>query len=171
MADTFEDRILGETGGTQTLGEREACRLASLALVQQARRGLDIFSRDLDAALYDHSDFLDAIKELATASRHTHVRILIQDSEPAVKYGNRLVELARRLTTAMEIRLVHPDLRDHTEAFLVADAAGYLHRQYSSRYEATLSFNDPFRARELLQFFEAAWNHSLVDNNLRRLHL
>lgn len=171
MEYSVEHGILGETPGSESLAERAACQAGVLALARQARRSVDIFSHDLDAALYDHTDFIDALKQLAITSPRTRIRILLQDSAPAIKHGNRLVELARRLTSALDIRAVHPDLADHSEAFLIADVCGYLHRPYHTRYEATLSFHDPFRARELLNFFDEAWDHSLADSNLRRLHL
>ncbi len=171
MIQDLESFRLGQTAEDLVLSDSGECREVSLALARQAARSLEIFSHDLDATLYDNEPFLDAIKTLATDSRHSQVRILTQDTEKPVKHGHRIIELTRRLTSSIEIRQVHKDFSDIMEAFLVADVDGILHRKNAARYEAMANFHAPNQARMLLQLFDEVWQKSIVPTELRRLHL
>src|SRR3569623_653391 len=150
---SIDDFNLDETSTPLSLETSEDNRAAALRLVQQARRSLDIYSRDLDKAIQGA------------------VRILVKDSSRAVKYGHRLIPLCQRLTSFIEIRRPPEEYRDYNEAFMVVDRLGYLHRKLADRYEGTAYFNAGHEARRLLIFFEEVWRASTSDPNLRRLYL
>ena len=111
------------------------------------------------------------MRQLALRSRHSRIRVLVKDSHRAVKDGHRLVELARHLSSFIEIRKAHEDARDAAEAFLIADGIGTLHRTLASRFEGTVNFRAPLHARRLAQWFTEVWERSAPDPELRRLHL
>lgn len=162
---------LGESAEDLVVSTSDECRSVAAALARQATRSLDILSQDLDARIYDNDAFLEGLRNIATSSRHATIRILTHETEPAIKHGHRLIETARRLTSAIEIRKVHPNYREHPEAFLIADASGILHRKYRDRYEGIANFRAPNQARMLLQLFDEIWEHSAQDPELRRLHI
>jgi hypothetical protein len=81
------------------------------------------------------------------------------------------VTLAQRLPTFIQIRVPAPQFRDFNPAFLVADETGFLHRQFSDRYEGSASFFAPATARELLRVFEPIWETAEPDPNLRALRI
>ncbi|HQU16398.1 MAG: hypothetical protein B7Z66_10275 [Chromatiales bacterium 21-64-14] len=153
------------------LALREDSRNAALALVNQARHTLRLFTRDLDPALYDHLPFLEAVRRLATRGRLSGVQIMILEPQRVVRRGHRLVELSRRLTTGIELRRPQPEYRDHTEHFLIADETGLLFRPLEERYEGWASFRAPLAARVWLKFFAEAWSGSEPDPELQRLYL
>lgn len=167
----LDGRRLGEGDAPVTLVSRDDQRIAAARLVQLARRSLDIYSRDLDAAIYDDQDFIDAVRSLAIATKHKAVRILVKDSSRAVKYGHRLIPLAQRLTSFIEIRKPPAEYRDYNEAFLVVDGCGYIHRKLADRYEGLAHFNAGRDARRLVEFFDEVWQSSAPDPDLRRLYL
>ncbi len=163
---------LGEDGGEYALDDSASCRAAAAALAAQARRGLALWTRDLDPALYDQIPFLEAVRRLVLEHRHARVRAIVYDARGVMQRGHRLVELARQLPSYVELRT--PPLEDYAEypeAFLVADGRGVLRRPFADRWEATVSFDAPVAARELLRFFDEAWELSRPDPELRRLHL
>ena len=163
--------VLGEDNrvlATTTSGEN---RDAAIAMAQQARRYLYIFSRDLDPALYDNTEFAEAVRALVRSRGRAHVHILVQNPARAVNDGHRLVNVAQRLSSKVRI---HRPAREYTglrETFLVADEMGYLHRNLAERYEGKASFRDRKRARELTRYFEEIWQRSEPDPQLRRLDL
>ncbi|MGA7802386.1 MAG: acyltransferase [Gammaproteobacteria bacterium] len=167
----FSHCVLGESSQTLPLESWADNRAAALSLVGQARRTLDIFTFDLEPSVYDHPPLLDAIRALALRSRHSRVRVLVKDSRRAVKDGHRLVDLARNLSTFIQIRKAHDDVRDFAEAFLIADAVGTLHRTLATRYEGSARFRAGLHARQLTQWFNEVWERSVPDPELRRLHL
>lgn len=159
---------LGVTAGEIELLTREDNQRVALALSEQARLSLDLYSRDLEPLLYDNDAFYEAVKQLALSSPRSRVRILLADSSLVVKRGHRLLRLAQRLSSSIEIRKPHSDYKEFNQTFLLADARGYLHRFHSDRYEGNADFNAPLKARELGNFFTEVWDKSLPDPELRQ---
>ena len=54
---------------------------------------------------------------------------------------------------------------------LIADNTGYIHRQFSDRFDGAASFNDKRMAASLNDRFEEMWERGLPDTNFRRLHI
>jgi hypothetical protein len=162
---------LGETSGEIAIGSQEENRVAAIQLVAQASRSVDIYSRHLDPALYDTREFLDAITRLAIRSRHSCVRILIQDSNPVVQHGHRLIDLSYRLSSRVHIRKPAEQFKDFNQALLIVDARGYVQRKHADRYEGIANFNAAGEAGPLLKHFNQVWEMSQPDPNLRRLDL
>ncbi len=166
-----DDFVLGRAHEPLSLDSKALNRIAALALARQARRSLNIVSRDLDAPVYDDADFCAAVSELARSSRYALIQILVQNSEPALKNGHRLIEIAQRLSSFIKIRKIHPRDAQYNQAYLIADASGILHRQKADLYEGTVSFHDPLRCKEREAEFMTLWEHAEPDPNLRRLHI
>lgn len=169
MPDT-DEWVLGGDAEAIYLESSEDQRRAAVALARQARRSLDIFSRDLDKKIFDNRAFLDAVQALAIG-HHGLIRILVKDAGKAVKYGHRLIPLAQRLTSFVEIRRVAEDYKEYNEAFLIADNTGLIQRRQADRFEGVARFNAAMEARELLVFFNEVWRNSAPDSNLRRIYL
>ncbi len=167
----LEHCVLGSGSGKIILTNVESCRLAVLRLSIQAYRTLDIFSYDLDAALYDHGPFVEAVKSLAIRSPQTRIRILLQSNARVQREGHRLIQLWRRLSSKMELRRPQLDYIDHPENFLLADATGYMHLKTFTRHEGVADFNAKLEADKLGDFFSEVWEHSEQDSELRDLHL
>ena len=65
--------------------------------------------------------FLEPLKRLVLARGHARLRVLISDPARVVREGNRFVQMARRLTSYIELRNVPPEFRDNPAAFIIAD--------------------------------------------------
>lgn len=155
----------------RVLDTAEDNRDAALALAQGARRSISILTVDLEPAVYDTEDFIETVKQLALSSRFAQIRILVQDPTRAVKEGHRLVELARRLSSFIEIRKPHEDYRTTAEAFLIADESGLLYRTVATRYEGIADVADAAQARDKLKLFNQIWQRSEPEQELRGLKL
>jgi HEPN domain-containing protein len=143
----------------------------ALSMLQQTRRNVAILSRHLDGRLYNTTEFIQALTNLAVQHPRCRIRVLLRDMEPLVKYGHRIIELSRRLSSIIGIRTIHEDYREYNEAYMVFDERGIIKRRYADRYEGIANFNDPKQAQEMLSFFNEVWNVSEPDPNLRRLHI
>ncbi len=162
---------LGETPDTIEVDTSTALRMIVQHMTMQATRSINIFTRQLDAMLYDNQPFIDALTALARHSKYATIQILAQDSMPAVKNGHRLIQLGQQLSSYVQIRKVHNDYRNYNHAFLVADAKGVIFREFADRYEAEIDYNKPVRARELFDFFSSVWASSEPDPQVRRLNI
>lgn len=151
---------LGKTKGRIHLKTLTEIRTACARMASQATRELRIFSRDLDAPLYDHLDFLEPVRRLALLNPRAPVQILLFDPESAIRSENRLIELARQLTSRIQIRCVPAEFQHRTQVYLLADDQGYLLRQVAEVFEATADFAAPRKVRRTRKAFERAWERS-----------
>lgn len=165
----LEGRGLGKDGGPVRLTDLGQNREAVLALIEQARHSVHIYTRDLDPPLYDTPAIERVLAALARRGRRSHVHIIVQDSTRAVKQGHRLITLAQRLSSHVQVRNPGPDYLDYNSAFLIADGTGLVRRNLADRYDGYADFNDPLAARELLRYFREVWDHGRPDPQLRRL--
>jgi len=162
---------IGQESGDIQIEASEDNMLATIQLAEQAHVTLDIFSHDLDARVFDNSQFTDEIRRLITSNRRAQVRVLVINTDFATRHGHRLVETARHFTSYMEIRKVHADYAGNVEAFLIADKRGLIHRKLASRYEAIVNFDDPHRARTLTDYFDEVWERSKPHVDFKRLYI
>lgn len=167
----FARFALKKDAKTVDIDTSEACRLAAISMARQAVRSIDIYSRQLDPQMYDNQDFCQAVSRLVIGSRRARVRVLVRQVEPIVRRGHRLVGLAQRLSSYIEMRVPAPEFDDYNGAFLIADGAGIIERRLADRFEASVNFNDPRAAHDLVRQFEAMWQTAAPNMNLRRSHL
>ncbi len=159
--------LLGKSAGIIPLHDTEGFRKISQHMAQQATRQLDIFTYELDSRVYDKKPFLKAVKELALSTGNARIRILLRNNERVQKEGHRLVDLARKLPSRIEIRRHNPEYIDHGENFMVVDATGYVRRRQHDQYEGEADFNDRRRAESYRDLFGAIWECSEPDSELR----
>ena len=97
----------GSNRSPETSRAAAAVRLALLAvlfvaafsqdlrsIVRQARRSLDLTTRDLDHRIYSDAEVVQSIRDLVLGNRRARVRILVRDPAPALQQTHRLVGLA-----------------------------------------------------------------------------
>lgn len=167
----LQNFTLGETHREFAAGSSGELRRICQHMVEQAKRSVHIVSRHMDPELYNHQEFIQTLSRLARRSKYTQIQVLVQDSTPAVKDGHRLIQLSQQLSSYVKIRKLHDDYKDYLRAFMVVDGTGFVLREFSDRYEATIDYYDPRQATELLKFFTEAWEISEPDPQLRRLYI
>lgn len=146
-------------------------RLAALRLISQAQRHIHLFSRDLDTRVFDDADITNALSALARRHRSSHVRLLVAEVGTAQRNGHRWLELAQRLSSKIDIRVVHEDHQHHPFCFLVADQSGLLYRSNAAEFVGEAHFHAPLRCLEKLKFFDEVWQISRPASELRRLFI
>lgn len=169
--DQLAELELGVSNTDIELESSTDCAHATDLLVQQASSRIDLFTRDLDPAIYDREPFLTDLSSTCAQRQAIHVRVLIQSPVTPIKRGHRLIELSRRLSSIIEIRQPHSDYSHFNEAFLIVDQRGLVHRRFSDRFEGRANFNDIATAQRLTTFFNEVWEHSESSPETRRLHL
>jgi predicted GNAT family N-acyltransferase len=153
--------VVSNLADAQTLVDR---------LLADARYKVWIYSRDLDRLLLDREPVLDAIRRIATGGRRAEIRILLQDPLAAVRDGHRLLNLAARLSTAIEIRRVidQHDLQ-YAGAFLLNDEGGYYQRPLGTRWDGEGNTRSVGPHGQLLDYFREVWQRAEPDPDLRRM--
>jgi hypothetical protein len=167
----IDDLRLGETSLEFEVGSLAEASAVAQALAAQARRTLLLHTEDLEPAIYDESAFLDAVTRLSHAHSQSRIWILIQDARKVVQHGHRLIEIARRMSSSIQLRRPAEQYRNYHESFLLADGCGYLHRPIAARYEGTANFHDPGKVADFEKYFMEVWDRSEQDEELKQLYL
>ena len=167
----FSEYKLGENDKVIHLDTMDENRGAAIAVARQCQRTLAIQSYDLDPIIYDNADFIEAVRQIAVNSTRADIKVLIEDSRKIISSGHRFIELARQLSSFIEIRKINADLKTVSEAFLIADETALIYRRQPQRYEGFVNFNERGRCRLLLADFRDSWEKAAPDPELRRLHI
>lgn len=167
----LEGYNLGETETLIEYRTAEENHAVACELVRQAKREVLIASYDLDAPVFNHEDFIDALSTLVRRHRNAQAQILLQKSNKVVKHGHRLIPLSHRLSSSIHIHRPGPEHRDYIETFMVVDGIGYFKRQQADRYEGVAAFKAPIVARDLRDLFLTMWERSAPEQELRRLQI
>ncbi len=147
------------------------CAAGILEALRHPRRNLYIYSQTLDHALFDNPDVVDALSSFARSGPPVVLRLLITDTSPITSRGHRLLELARRLDSKIEIRRVPDELAEPEASFLTWDAEGYWLMPDYRAYSAQANHRDPVQANRLAERFNYFWERSSSDPELRLLRL
>ncbi|HEB96403.1 MAG TPA: GNAT family N-acetyltransferase [Sedimenticola thiotaurini] len=153
------------------LGDRDGFRDHAAAMARQAQRSIDLFTHDLDPAVFDQAAFLDAARDFATGSHRRRIRVLLQSNERVQGQGHRLLELARRLPSRIAIHRPAAEDAGRPDNFFVVDRSHYLLRNIHTQYQGEAGYGDRRRAELLAGQFDEMWGRSAVDSALRRLHI
>lgn len=162
---------LGETRAEIRLSNAEENRNAALSLASQARYYINIFTQDMDDAIYNNDEFENHVFSLATRHPGSQIRILVQDSSAAIRKGHCLLRMAQKLTSSVFIKNPPLTHKNDKSAFMTVDGVGLLYRVRADNYnyEASVNFMSPQRVKKLEEFFTEAWEHGTPDLQARRL--
>jgi predicted GNAT family N-acyltransferase len=165
LEETPEPRLI-------SVESREQALAAVLEILSLARREVCIYTRDLDAALYDQEAVLEQFRRLGTAGRGASVRVLVQAPAIPLNDGHRLIGLAHRLSSVFQFRTPEAEEdQQYPSAFLITDRRSYYFRVLGSRYEGEAHTYAPGRHAQLRELFNQVWERSLPPPQLRELHL
>lgn len=167
----FSGFELGRTDVVVPLETAEDHRLATAHMVSQCRRTVHIISRNLDPAVYDVPEFCGTLLRVLLENRRMKVLVLVHDALSLVRHGHRLLDVAFKLSSFVEIRKPGPDHKDYDGGLFVADGKGYVTRRTGERYVGQANFSDARESTLLIEEFHEMWQKSTVDPNLRKFHI
>lgn len=149
---------------------REELIAATHTLLRGARHSMCVLVRELHPQLLNDTACLVQLRRLAISGRGASIRVLAQDLTRALEEGTRLLELAQRLSSVIEMRkpVEQQDL-EYPSAFMCVDSQGFLFRPLEYQMTATGSTWAPGRHAQLMQRFEEVWARSEAWPELRAL--
>lgn len=163
--------ILGETSQEIELTSSEEHTILTDHLASRAGRTIRIFTRNLDPVIYDRTEFIAACKQLALRSRFARIEILAFESQSIIRRGHRMINLARALSSRIEIRRPEKEFEKHLHAFITFDEIGYIYRTYADRFEGYGNCHAARETREFEKLFKEMWLRSHTDSELRSLNI
>lgn len=159
--------VLGQHERVEACSGPEQLRSHALALIQQARRSLCLYTPDLEPWLYDQRTLAQACSQFLRSHPRNRLRILLRDSRRVVGDGHALLRLARQFTSNCSIRKLHPDYPAADIAFLLADECGLLLRPSPMLPNGQAHYTAAARVRALQRQFDQSWDTSQGDPDLR----
>lgn len=142
----------------------------SLKLLEESRREILLLSKTLDPTLYNNEAFYQHILDLVRKDRFTHVKILVKDIRPVVEQGHRILKLARKLSSKIEIRKLLTRPEKDAIAYLIGDRKRLLYMHEDQIYNGFVNYAAAVECKGLADEFTYLWDkHSEVDPALRSM--
>jgi predicted GNAT family N-acyltransferase len=139
-------------------------------LLSGARHSMCVLVRELHPLVLNDTACLVELRRLAISGRNASLRVIVQDLTRALQEGTRLLELAQRLPSVIEMRRpVEPSDLGYRSAFMCVDTCGYLFRPLENEMTTEGSTWAPGRHAELMRLFEEVWARSEPWPELRTL--
>lgn len=162
---------LGQTAERLAVTTEAEARDGITALAAQARASLYIQSALLAPAIYATTAFTTAIADLARAHRWSQVRLLVSDADALINRGHRLITLAQRLSSYIEIRKLDPERPHDGSHCVIADDTGYAWFESNEQYRGFVDFADRAVSKRLSEQFMRDWENGLRLLDFKRLHI
>jgi len=162
---------LGVNQDVITVDSSTELRFHIVNMISQANKTIKIISRKMDARLTNHSNFIEAIRSCIVNNSNFNIKILIYQLDEFLNEHHQILELSRRLSSSISIRILNSEYQYHNHDFILVDDSGVIFRELSDRYESTIEYNNKRKNIELTGQFNESWEHAVRDKNLYRLDI
>ncbi len=148
----------------------EASALITLC-ASQGQKSLDIFTQQLDPALFGQESLLQEISRIARRHRLSRVRLLIQDTK-GLHSSQPLIQLSQKLPSKIHLRRLTEPTEAPTTGFCIADNQSMVFFNEESRYIGFYCQQASAEAKHALLEFQQLWQcYSEEDQELKALAL
>ncbi len=142
-----------------------------IAQLRQARRELRLLSPTLDPRVFDGEAVLAALRRFIRESRRSQARVIVQESRPLVQSGHGLLQLARRLPSRIELRVLREHGDWNGDSQVIRDRDSLLALPGGESSPALYAPEDRPRAERAVERFDELWRAATVDPEFRALAL
>ena len=158
--------------GALPVGSRSETAAARWRLLGETRHRLAIYMPLLGNDSYASAEELAELRRIAISGRGAQIRILLHDPAAALRNDHRLIALAQRLPSAIQIRMPveEADLA-YVSAYLLNDAGGYLFLPEADRPQGRAALNDRASQAPLQQHFDEVWERAERASILQPLNI
>lgn len=136
-------------------------------LAESATREIVVFAPRLDGAFFNSARFARALASFAARHRQNLARIVIEDTQQALRDNDRLVGLCRRLSDFIHMHQVAEEHLGLREMFIVVDHRGYLRQPDIAKPDCLAHPRDGHEAVLLTRRFNEFWDRSEPITALR----
>lgn len=157
---------------TLAAGNRGDIEASRLCVLSDARHRLCLYQPSLGPDVYASAEELAEIRHVALSGRSAEIRVILNDPEAALRRDHRLIALAQRLTSTIEIRTPLEDVDlAYASSYLLNDVGGYLFLPEADRPRGRGARHDRPGQRPLQQHFDSVWERSERASALMMLNI
>lgn len=143
---------------------------SSIELLESAERSVSLLSYCLEPRVYNNVEFCDALRGFLLRNRYSHIRVLVHSPDKALG-TTRFIELCRRLSSFVELRMLSEQDQDCQEEHLIVDKQGYLYRAFPDDLYSIYDPEDPQTTVSRLREFNEMWNMAPPASPMRGLNI
>lgn len=143
----------------------------SIKMLGECRRKLQILSDTLDENIYGHAGVVDAISALARSGHQVDVQILAKDFRQAIASNHKLIRLAQRLSSKIQLKKMTQFPQDTEMAFMICDMSGLVFQNDKNTYKGFANYQAAPEIKSLREEFIYLWERAEVDKELQLLHI
>lgn len=144
---------------------------SAIKLLTRSRRNIAILSNELDPAIFNTEEFIEAISLVARNSRYAQIQILVRNTQSLLENGHKLAKLAQRLPSKINIRklIVEPD--DKKMGFMLCDNDGLLYKNDDASYGGFANYSAAAEVKHFRELFDYIWQYGEAEPELQQLHI
>jgi hypothetical protein len=143
----------------------------SVKMLGNCRRKLQILSDILDENIYGQAAVVDAISQLARSGHQVDIQILVRDFRPAIESGHKLLRLAQRLSSKIQLKKMTQFPQDADIAFMICDMSGLVFQNDKTIYKGFANYAAGPEIKSLLDEFIYLWELAEIEKELQILHI
>lgn len=156
---------------TRINGPAEAVT-ALISATESAKRTIDLFSHQLNPAIYGNEEFVENVSHLVRRSAQSRLRILLRDTRPLYGSDHPLLTLVYRVPSHAQIKRYIDGAQNPNYGFLCVDLRHLVYFSDESVWSGFARLDAPAESRTRLDEFNTLWTYgSKNDPNLKRLTL
>jgi hypothetical protein len=140
-------------------------------IIASAKQKIQIYSHGLYPRILNNRKIEKKLLDFVKRSRNSRIQILIYDEGLLRGIDHRLVALAQRFTSYVEIRTVPRDFHENPFGFYLVDDHTMIYRSNVERYEAEKLHMPNFIIKDKSKLFHTIWQSSSPASFLRALHI
>lgn len=141
------------------------------SLLAQAKRQISILSDTIVHPLFKEEYVRQCMLNLSKRNPQARIRILLIDDRTGAGYHNPLIDLAQKLTSYMEIRVIPRGTSKPTEMMTTIDFDAGIYRKNLDAYSGFVNYANPMIAQRLRDNFDQFWERAKPSANMRRLSI
>jgi predicted GNAT family N-acyltransferase len=154
------------------LTSRGEAAAARKLILEDARHRLCIHLPVLASDIYASVEELAQFRRVAISGRGAQIRILLHDPAAALRQSHRLIALAQRLPSAMQVRVpVEEADQGYIGAYLLNDVGGYLFLPEADRPQGRAARHDRASSAPLQKHFDEIWERAERASVLQTLNI
>ena len=141
------------------------------SMLAQARRQISILSDTITHPLFKEAYVRQCLLNLSKRNSQARIRILLIDDRTGAGYHNPLIDLAQKLTSYIEIRVMPGSARKPNEMITTVDFEAGIYRKNLDSYNGFVNYGNQLIAQRLRDNFDQHWDLAKPSANMRRLSI
>lgn len=143
----------------------------TLEMFTAASRVIQLYTYNLDPRILNNRSLERVLVQFIKKNRASKLQVLIYDEQLMQGQDHRVVALAQRFSSYVQVRVVPKDFHENLFSFYLIDNQSILYRSNRERYESDYHQMPSFLVKDKTKLFNDVWQISTPASFLRSLYI